>query len=71
MVVHGGYDGWWRGGGWFLTVFYGMFHQKSDWVIMQGFSARTFSTSLYGKLWEHVIKIALKKSNMGAMTLQL
>ena len=28
MVVRGGYDGLWRGGGWFVIVFYCMFHLK-------------------------------------------
>ena len=31
---------------------------KSDEVRIQSFIARTFSTSLYGKLWEHVVKIS-------------
>ena len=35
--------------------------KKSDGVRMQDFSVRTFSTRLYGKLWEHVMKTALKK----------
>ena len=28
MVVHGGYDDQWKGGGWIVTVFYRMFRQK-------------------------------------------
>ena len=31
VVVHSGYYGWWRGGGWFVIVFYGMFYQKIRW----------------------------------------
>ena len=37
-----------------MIVFYDMFRQKPDGFRMQGVSARTFSTRLYGKLWEHV-----------------
>ena len=32
--------------------------KKSDGVRIQGVSERTFSTGLYGKLWEHVVKTA-------------
>ena len=31
MVVHSGYDGWWRGGDLFVIAFYGMFHLKKKW----------------------------------------
>ena len=65
MVVRGGYDCRWRGGGWFVGVFYGMFRQKSDGVRIQGVSERTFSTRLYGKLWEHVAKTAFKRMKYG------
>ena len=54
VVVHGGYNCRCRGGGWFVIVFNGIFRKKSDGVRMQGVSACTFSTRLYGKLWEHV-----------------
>ena len=43
--------------------------KKSDGVRMQGVSARTFSTRLYGKLWEHVVKIALKKYGHNDVTI--
>ena len=45
----------------FLIVIYGTIFQKSDGVIMQGFSAGTFSTRLYWKLWGKVVKTALLK----------
>ena len=32
MVVRGGYESQWRGGSWFVIVFYGMFRQKTRWV---------------------------------------
>ena len=28
--------------------------KNQEGVVIQGVSARTFSTSLYGKMWEHV-----------------
>ena len=37
VVVHSGYDGLWRGGGWFVIVFYGMFRQKIRWGQNAGF----------------------------------
>ena len=58
MVVYGGYDGRWRGGGWIVIVFYGTFCEKKDRFRIHGVSARTFSTRLYRKLWEHVTQIA-------------
>ena len=48
------------GGGGGLILFYSIFHQKKDGVVMQGVSARTFSARLYWKLWEHVVETALK-----------
>ena len=61
MVFFGGYEGRWRGGGWFVIVLYGMFRKKKDSFRIHGVSSSTFSTMLYGKLWEHVAKTALKK----------
>ena len=43
-----------------MIVFYGMLRQKVDGFRMKGVSARTFSTSMYGKMWEHVVKTAFK-----------
>ena len=34
--------------------------KKSNEVRMQNVSERTFITMLYGKLWKHVVKSALK-----------
>ena len=38
-----------------MIVFYSMFRKKKR-VIMHGVSVRTFSTRMYKKLWEHVVK---------------
>ena len=37
------------------------FVKKQDRVRIQGVSVHTFSTRMYGKLWEPVTKTALKK----------
>ena len=54
MVLCRGYDGRWRGGGWFVIVFMAYSVKKSYGIRMQGIIARTFSTRLYRKMWEHV-----------------
>ena len=65
MVFRGGCDNKWRGGGWFVIVFYDMFCQKIDGVVIQGVSARTFSTRLYMNLWEHVVKTVFLNNEIG------